>query len=81
MHKPNKLKLLGVAAVLVALLAATGGLVVSLAAGGQPEVKALSYDDRVRFMVEGEKVSILRAEVFNLAGKRLFDPGLFTGRA
>lgn len=72
---------MGVAAVLGALLAVTGGLIVSLTAGGQPAVRALNHDDRVRFVVEGEKVSILRAELFDLAGKRLSDSGPVMGNA
>ncbi|MCD5417750.1 hypothetical protein LR021_05315 [Candidatus Bipolaricaulota bacterium] len=36
-------------------------------------MKALNYDDRVRFVVEGANIEILRAEVFDLAGRRLFD--------
>lgn len=62
MFKLNKFKLLGLAVVLAALLAGAGSWMAIQAAGGQNgvSVKALSYDDRVRFVVESEKVSILR---------------------
>lgn len=42
MFSLNRLKLVGVAAVLGTLLALTGGLIVSVAVGGQPTVKALN---------------------------------------
>jgi len=35
----------------------------------------------VRFVVQNEQVSILRAEVFDLGGKRLFDSGPVMGNA
>jgi len=35
----------------------------------------------VRFAVQNEKVAVMRAEVFNLAGKRLFDSGPVQGNA
>jgi hypothetical protein len=74
-YKVGKFKLLGLAVVLVALVTATGGLVISHAAGGGSEIQATVYDDAVRFTVQNEKVAVLRAEVLNLAGKRLFDSG------
>jgi len=81
MLKPDRFKLLGVAAVLIALLTAVGGLVISQAAGGQSGIQALIYNDVVRFTVQNEQVSILRAEVFDLSGKRLFDSGPVQGNA
>jgi len=81
MFKFNRFKLLGVAAVLVALLTAVGGLVISQAAGGQGGIRATVYNDAVRFVVQNEQVSILRAEVFDLGGKRLFDSGPVMGNA
>jgi len=79
MLKANGFKTLAVAAVLIALLTAVGGLVISQAAGGGSGIQATVYDDAVRFAVQNEKVAILRAEVFNLAGKRLFDSGPVIG--
>ena len=35
----------------------------------------------VRFAVQNEQVAVLRAEVFNLAGKQLFDSGPVMGNA
>jgi hypothetical protein len=85
MFKQNRLKLLGLAVVLLALLAGAGGWVALQALGGQNSatiaVKALNYDDRVRFVVEGTNISILRAEVFDLAGRRIFDSGPVAGNA
>ena len=81
MLKLSKPKLIGLVAVLSALLA--GSWMALQAVGGQNgvSVKALNYDDRVRFVIENEKASILRAEVFDLAGKRLFDSGPTMGNA
>jgi len=81
MRSQSRFKLLGVAAVLVALLTAVGGLVISQAAGGQGNIRALVYNDAVRFVIGNEKVAILRAEVFDLGGKRLFDSGPMMGNA
>lgn len=80
MFKLSRLKLVGLVAVLIALLTAVGGLVISQAAGGSG-IRATVYNDAVRFTVQNEKVSILRAEVFNLSGKRLFDSGPLMGNA
>lgn len=60
---------------LLILLTTVGGLVISQAAGGGSGIQATVYDDAVRFAVQNEKVAVLRAEVFNLSGKRLFDSG------
>jgi len=76
----NRFKLVAVVAVLVALLTAVGGLVISHAAGGG-SIRATVYDDAVRFTVQNDQVEILRAEVFDLAGKRLFDSGPTMGNA
>jgi ABC-type Mn2+/Zn2+ transport system permease subunit len=64
----NRFKLVAVAAVLIALLTAVGGLVISQAAGGGSGIRALVYNDAVRFTVQNEKVALLRAEVFDLTG-------------
>lgn len=39
------------------------------------------YDDAVRCTIQNDEVTILRADVFNLAGKRLFDCGPVMGNA
>ncbi|MCR4405185.1 MAG: hypothetical protein NUW06_07950 [Candidatus Acetothermia bacterium] len=39
-------------------------------------VTAIRYSDSVRFAVPNDQVAILRATVFDLGGKRLFDPRL-----
>ena len=70
----NRFRLLGLAAVLIALLATVGGLVISQAAGGS-SIQATVYDNAVRFTVQNDKVAVMRAEVFDLGGKRLFDSG------
>ena len=80
MFDQGKFKAAMVAVVLVALLTAVGGLVISQAAG-KSGVQAAVYDDVVRFTVQNEKVAILRAEVFDLGGKRLFDSGPVIGNA
>lgn len=60
MLKVSRLKLIGLAVVLGALLA--GSWMAIQAVGGQNgvSVKALNYEDRVRLVVEGQNVSILR---------------------
>lgn len=45
-----------VAVALVALLTATGGLVISQAAGGGSGIQATVYNDRVRFTAGKDKV-------------------------
>lgn len=52
----NRFRLLGLAAVLGALFALTGGLIISLAAGGQSGIRAKVYNDAVRFTVRKDKV-------------------------
>ena len=79
-QKLGRFKVVLVAAVLVALLTSVGGLVISQAAGGS-SIQATVYNDAVRFTVQNEKVAVLRAEVFNLSGKRLFDSGPVMGNA
>ena len=44
-------------------------------------VTAVRYSDVVRFAVQNAQVEILRAEVFDLRGKRLFDSGPVMGNA
>jgi len=80
-EKLRGFKVAMVVVALIALLTAVGGLVISQAAGGGSGIQATVYNDAVRFTAQNEKVSILRAEVFDLGGKRLFDFGLFMGRA
>jgi hypothetical protein len=80
MFKRGRFKVAMVAAVLIALLTAVGGLVISQAAGGS-DIQATVYDDAVRFTVQNDRVEILRAEVFDLSGKHLFDSGPTMGNA
>jgi len=77
----SKFRLIGLTAVLIALLAVIGGLIISWAAGERSGVQVLIYNDRVRFVVQDDKVTIMRAEVFDLGGKRLYDSGPVMGRA
>jgi len=81
MFKTNPVKLLGLVMVLAALLAGTGSWVASQAAGGGSGIQATVYDDAVCFTVQNEQVALLRAEVFDLGGKRLFDSGPVMGNA
>lgn len=41
----------------------------------EPEIQASFEGDAVRFQVSGENVEMLRAEIFNLAGERIYDSG------
>jgi len=71
-----KFRLLALAIVLVIAVASVAGITFSSnSAGGKGVITAIRYSDVVRFTVQNEKVEILRAEVFDLAGKRLFDSG------
>jgi len=79
MFDRGRFKVAMVAVVLVVLLTATGGLVISQAAAGRTDIRALLYNDVVRFTIENGKVALLRAEVFDLSGKRLFDSGPVIG--
>lgn len=62
MFNSQRFKLIGLMVVLAALLAGAGSWMALQAAADQKDVsvKALSYDDRVRFVVESEKVSIFK---------------------
>lgn len=51
----------------------------SISAADKGVVTAIRYSDVVRFMIQNEKVALLRAEVFDLGGKRLFDSGPMMG--
>lgn len=77
-HRASRFRLLGLVTVLITLLT-VGGLMIFQAAGGQSGIQATVYNNAVRFTVQNEKVAILRAEVFNLSGKRLFDSGPVMG--
>lgn len=74
MQRSGRFKLLGLTTLLIGLLASVGGLVISQAAG-QSGIRALVYEDAVRFAVEDGRATLVRVEVFNLGGKRLFDSG------
>lgn len=56
MFDRGRFRLAMVAAVLIALLTAVGGLVISQAAGGQGGIRALVYNDVVQFTVGKGKV-------------------------
>lgn len=57
MRQVSKLKLLALAVLLGALLAGSWLALQALGKQNGVAVKALNYDDRVRFVVEGQKVS------------------------
>ena len=66
-HRATRLRLLWLVPVPIALLTAVGGLVISQAAAGRSDIRALLYGDTVRFTVQNEKMALLRVELFNLA--------------
>ena len=68
-------RLAAVGAVLLALILSTGGWVFTQAAGRGETLQILAYDNLVRFVVQDQQASILRAEIFNLGGRRIFDSG------
>jgi hypothetical protein len=71
-----KFRLLALAVVLGIAVASVAGITFSSSsAGDKGVVTAIRYSDAVRFTVQNDQVEILRAEVFDLAGKRLFDGG------
>ncbi len=71
----RRFKLLTVVGVLAALLVGVGGWLGSQAANKPEGVQVLAYQDLVRFAVQDQQTSILRAEIFNLGGRRVFDSG------
>jgi len=76
----TRFRLLMLVVVLAIAVASVAGITFSSnSAGGKGVVTAIRYADAVRFMVQNEKVEILRAEVFDLGGKRLFDSGPVIG--
>ena len=82
MLRVTRFRLLMLVVVLVLAIASVAGITFSSSsAGGKGVVTAIRYSDAVRFTVQNEKVSIVRAEVFNLSGKRLFDSGPVQGNA
>jgi len=77
-----KYRLLALAVVLGIAVASVAGVTFSSnSAGGKSIVTAIRYSDVVRFTIQNDKVVILRAEVFDLGGKRLFDSGPTMGNA
>ncbi len=64
----RRFKLLTVVEVLAALLVGVGGWLGSQAANKPESVQVLAYQDLVRFAVQDQQASILRAEIFNLGG-------------
>ena len=80
-RRVGRFKLLVVAVLLAGLLIGTGSWMALQAAGRQSGIRALVYEDAVRFTIENGKAALLRAEVFDLAGRRLFDSGPVLGNA
>ena len=77
----TRFRLLMLAVVLAIAVASVAGITFSSSsAGGKGAVTAIRYSDVVRFAVQNEKVAVMRAEVFNLSGKRLFDSGPVMGK-
>jgi len=80
MLRATRLRVLMLAVVLGITVASVAGITFSSSpAGDKSAVTAIRYSDVVRFTVQNEKVAVLRAEVFNLSGKRLFDSGPVIG--
>jgi len=72
-HLPRA-RLMAMAIAWVGLLTVTGGFVFSQSSD-EAQVQAIAYDNAVRFRIPNDQVSLLRAEVFDLSGKRLYDSG------
>jgi len=82
MLRVTRFRLLMLAVVLGIAVASVAGVTFSSnSAGDKNVVTAIRYSDAVRFTVQSDRVEILRAEVFNLSGKRLFDSGPTMGNA
>lgn len=69
-----KYRLLALAVVLGIAVASVAGITFS-SAESKGVVTGIRYSDVVRFTIENDRGEILRAEVFDLAGKRLFGSG------
>jgi len=82
MLRITRFRLLMLAVVLTIVITSVAGITFSSnSAGGKGIVTAIRYSDAVRFTVQNEQVAVLRARVFNLSGKRLFDSGPVMGNA
>ncbi len=82
MFKATRLRMLILAVVLGIAIASVAGITFSSSSAGDKNVvTAIRYSDVVRFTIENDRVEILRAEVFDLAGKRLYDSGPVMGNA
>jgi hypothetical protein len=80
MFRLAKFRLLALAVVLGLAVASVAGITFSSSsAGDKGVVTAIRYSDVVRFAVQNERVAVMRAEVFDLGGKRLFDSGPVMG--
>jgi len=76
MFRLAKFRLLALVVVLGIAVASVAGITFSSnSAEGKGIVTAVRYSDAVRFAVQNEQVAVLRADVFNLSGKRLYDSG------
>ena len=76
MLRVTRFRLLMLVVVLSIAVASVAGITFSSnSAGDNGVVTAIRYSDAVRFAVQDEKVAVMRAEVFDLGGKRLYDSG------
>jgi hypothetical protein len=80
MFRTTRLRMLMLAVVLGIAVASVAGITFS-STESKGVVTAVRYSDVVRFTVQNDQVEIVRAEVFDLAGKRLFDSGPTMGKA
>lgn len=78
MLRVTRFRMLMLAVVLGIAVASVAGVTFS-STESKGVVTAIRYSDVVRFTIENERVQIVRAEVFNLSGKRLFDSGPVIG--
>lgn len=82
MLRVTRFRLLMPAVVLGLAVVSIGGITFSSSSAGDKNVvTAIRYSDVVRFTVQNEKVALLRAEVFDLARKWLFDSKLVARRS
>ena len=82
MFRATRFRLLMLVVVLGLAIASVAGITFSSSSGGDKGVvTAIRYSDVVRFVVQSDKVAVMRAEVFDLGGKRLFDSGSVMGNA
>ncbi|MCR4405260.1 MAG: hypothetical protein NUW06_08335 [Candidatus Acetothermia bacterium] len=81
MLKVTRFRLLMLTMVLGIAVASVAGITFSSSSAEKGVVTAIRYSDVIRFAVQDEQAAVMRAEVFNLTGKRLYDSGPVMGRA